>query len=124
MMPKMPTILTPPTTPTSGGRGGARFMSYEDWQARNPEKDPSEYMTDDEGNPIDSRSDAGGSGIQLSDRPSLTPSADPTKYDVEQGGAGRVGGREAKYGRKEMVTTAQKASRIKKASILDPNPNG
>ena len=38
------------------------------------------------------------------------------------GGVGQIGGREEKQGRPQMVTTPQKASRLKKASILDPNP--
>jgi len=51
----------------------------------------------------------------LSDRPTLTPSEG-------EGGTGQIGGRQEEQGRPQMVTTAQKASRLKKASILDPNP--
>jgi len=39
-----------------------------------------------------------------------------------QGGVGQVGGRVREEDRRQMVETTQKASRLKKASILDPNP--
>tara|TARA_Y100000310_G_scaffold329612_1_gene399793 strand:+ start:1112 stop:1441 length:330 start_codon:yes stop_codon:yes gene_type:complete len=42
--------------------------------------------------------------------------------DEPTSGVGRIGAREEEQGRKQMVETTQKASRLKKASILDPNP--
>ena len=54
----------------------------------------------------------------LIDEPTLTPSQAPS-----QGGVGQIGGRVGEEGRRQMVTTPQKASRLKKASILDPNPS-
>ena len=118
MTPRMPTILTVPTAPTTEGRGDTgRFMNFDDWQKRNPDKDPSEYMTDEEGNPIDSRSDASGSGIRSLNDELLNPSnVPPAQYDLEQGGMGLTGGRKGNQSRRQMVTTT------KKASILDPNP--
>ncbi|HIC51480.1 MAG TPA: hypothetical protein EYO96_02375 [Candidatus Marinimicrobia bacterium] len=50
----------------------------------------------------------------LTDESSLTPSLDP--IDLEEGGAGMIGGRKGKQSRQQMVTTS------KRASILDPNP--
>jgi len=65
-----------------------------------------------------------GVGIDEGRHNQITPLADKPKATGGSGGVGQIGGREEEQGRKQMVETTQKASRLKKASILDPNPYG
>mgnify|MGYP003655792473 CR=1 FL=1 len=63
-----------------------------------------------------------GVGIDEGSQGRIMPLADKPTATGGSGGVGQIGGREKEQGRPQMVTNTQKASRLKKASILDPNP--
>ena len=111
------TILTPPKRTYVPRR--PRELNYMDEEGnvveQESEEDYNALFGITEDNPQ-------GVGIDEGSQGRIMPLADKPTATGGSGGVGQIGGREEEQGRKQMVETTQKASRLKKASILDPNP--